>query len=778
MKKILYGVMAATMIFATSCENELEVGAAGEESVVSFTIATPDMGSRAYSDGTTATVLQYAVYEGETELTDLTKSVVKGNAETINGSKEVQLKLTTGNTYSVVFWAAAPNAPYTVDFGAKTMTVDYTNAVSNDEARDAFYAKETFTVTGAQTETITLKRPFAQLNIGTNDYAASTSAGYTPTHSAVTVKNLKNTLNFFDGTVTGDDEARVFASAAIPAGQEFPVAGYEYLAMNYLLVGADKTVVDVEFTYTDGSDAKTRTVGSVPVQRNYRTNIYGQLLTSDVDVNVEIEPDYQGSHVAEALFLAAAVGGEVNLTEDVVLTAPLEVQANMVINLNGNTISAAYHKNIGAVIKNKANLTIVGGTISSLGENGGSAIQNSGKLTVKDATLNGAPNANGSWPSYTVNNTGEMTMENTTITSYHGAVASYGADAIVTLNNCEIDMTGIPGFTSHGIYTYDNGKVVVNGGTYANKATDQNASGASVINGAVTVNSGDFSGRIENYYGTPVLKGGSYSVRPNNNFIAAGFKAVENGGKYYVVADEIDAVASTVAELTAALNGDSKEIYLSAGEYTMPAGNNFSSDNVLTCAPGTVFTGNSKLNINGATIIGATFSNPTGTAVDQTINGSFKGCRFEGSNAARWCYSGETVVFEDCEFSGSVYGVHFDGGANDVIFRNCTISGFNALAGEITMVTFEGCTFKGNGKSGYNGANLWGSAKMVNCEFTFDGSTANEWIDCIGAGNTYEFVNCTVNGVAFTPENYTTFGGKIFSRNHVTVKINGADCAM
>ena len=779
MKKILYGVMAATMIFATSCENELEVGAAGEESVVSFTIATPDMGSRAdYSDGTTATVLQYAVYEGETELTDLTKSVVKGNAETINGSKEVQLKLTTGNTYSVVFWAAAPNAPYTVDFGAKTMTVDYTNAVSNDEARDAFYAKETFTVTGAQTETITLKRPFAQLNIGTNDYAASTSAGYTPTHSAVTVKNLKNTLNFFDGTVTGDDEARVFASAAIPAGQEFPVAGYEYLAMNYLLVGADKTVVDVEFTYTDGSDAKTRTVGSVPVQRNYRTNIYGQLLTSDVDVNVEIEPDYQGSHVAEALFLAAAVGGEVNLTEDVVLTAPLEVQANMVINLNGNTISAAYHKNIGAVIKNKANLTIVGGTISSLGENGGSAIQNSGKLTVKDATLNGAPNANGSWPSYTVNNTGEMTMENTTITSYHGAVASYGADAIVTLNNCEIDMTGIPGFTSHGIYTYDNGKVVVNGGTYANKATDQNASGASVINGAVTVNSGDFSGRIENYYGTPVLKGGSYSVRPNNNFIAAGFKAVENGGKYYVVADEIDAVASTVAELTAALNGDSKEIYLSAGEYTMPAGNNFSSDNVLTCAPGTVFTGNSKLNINGATIIGATFSNPTGTAVDQTINGSFKGCKFEGSNAARWCYSGETVVFEDCEFSGSVYGVHFDGGANDVIFRNCTISGFNALAGEITMVTFEGCTFKGNGKSGYNGANLWGSAKMVNCEFTFDGSTANEWIDCIGAGNTYEFVNCTVNGVAFTPENYTTFGGKIFSRNHVTVKINGADCAM
>ena len=118
MKKILYGMMAATMIFATSCENELEVGVAGEESVVSFTIATPDMGSRAYSDGKTATVLQYAVYNaaGE-ELTDLT--VTDDDNVEIKGSTTVNLKLTTGNTYSVIFWAAAPNAPYTVDFANK-----------------------------------------------------------------------------------------------------------------------------------------------------------------------------------------------------------------------------------------------------------------------------------------------------------------------------------------------------------------------------------------------------------------------------------------------------------------------------------------------------------------------------------------------------------------------------------------------------------------------------------------------------------------------------------
>ena len=83
-----------------------------------------------------------------------------------------------------------------------------------------------------------------------------------------------------------------FAAAVFKRAEKFPVDGYEYLAMNYLLVAADKELVDVEFACTDGSKEKTRTVGSVPVQRNYRTNIYGQLLTSDVDINVEIIPAY------------------------------------------------------------------------------------------------------------------------------------------------------------------------------------------------------------------------------------------------------------------------------------------------------------------------------------------------------------------------------------------------------------------------------------------------------------------------------------------------------
>ena len=296
-KNFILGLLAIIMMFAASCEQQELTPNLGSEATVSFNVATPQIATKAYSDGTTATKLQYAVYDAEGNiLGDLTKT-----NETINGSATVKLPLVTGNTYSVIFWAAAPNAPYAVDLENKKMTVDYTKATCNDEARDAFYAYHTFTVTGAQTETIELKRPFAQLNIGTNDYIASENAGYVPTKSSVTVKQVYSTLDLVEGKVS-DDVAVTFDSAAIPDGETFPVTGYDYLAMNYLLVAKDKEVVDIEFTYTDGSNAKTRTVGSVPVQRNYRTNIYGALLTSEVDINVEIKPEYDGANNNEHLY--------------------------------------------------------------------------------------------------------------------------------------------------------------------------------------------------------------------------------------------------------------------------------------------------------------------------------------------------------------------------------------------------------------------------------------------------------------------------------------------
>ena len=157
MKKILFGMMTAAAVLATSCAKELQ--SAEGDANVTFAVGTPEIATRAYSDGTTATDLQYAVYDAKGNLLeDLT------GTQEINISTTVELKLTTGNTYTVAFWADSEDAPYTVDFEAKSVSVDYAGVKSNDENLDAFYAWYTFTVTGTQTETVDLKRPFAQLN--------------------------------------------------------------------------------------------------------------------------------------------------------------------------------------------------------------------------------------------------------------------------------------------------------------------------------------------------------------------------------------------------------------------------------------------------------------------------------------------------------------------------------------------------------------------------------------------------------------------------------------
>ena len=417
MKKILFGMMAAAVL-AASCTKELvEEPVLNDEAKVTFSVNTPEIATRAYSDGTTATVLQYAVYDADGKILP---ALTKTDA-TINGSATVELQLTTGNTYSVIFWAAAKNAPYAVNFAEKTMTVDYTTPVCNDEARDAFYAYKEFAVSGAQTETIELRRPFAQLNIGTADYAASTSAGYTPTQSAVTVKNIYNTLNLATGVVDNATEV-TFASAAIKKDETFPVTGHEYLAMNYLLVAKDKEVIDIEFKFTDGADAKTRTVGSVPVQRNYRTNIYGNLLTSEVDIKVEIEPEYEtpdhlvyvwdGSEISkpsvseeddniyeityasELAWLAAAVNGTLPATKSTVSAdsfAGKTFRLTQDVDLGGNEWTP-----IGKVYSNSKHFegtfdgnghTIKNMCITKGSEGAGLFKSVAGEVTIKDLTI-------------------------------------------------------------------------------------------------------------------------------------------------------------------------------------------------------------------------------------------------------------------------------------------------------------------------------------------------------------------------------------------------------
>ena len=535
MKKLLLVLAAALAMVA--CQTDLnEVNVKSGLVDVTFEVGAP--AARAYSDGYTATVLQYAVYEGTNELTDLT--VTDGE---IHGSTTVSFKLVTGNEYTVIFWAAAEGAPYSIDWATGTMTVDYTAATtkSNDEKRDAFYKRHTFTVTGAQTEVIELKRPFAQLNIGTSDYADAKSAGYEPTLSAVTVQNVYTTLDLWEGGVSNPVPV-TFDYDAIPTTETFPVPGYNYMSMNYLLVNSEKEVIDIEFGYKEeNTDAKTRIVGSVPVQRNYRTNIYGQLLTSDVDINVIIAPEYnEPAHTADALYLAAAVGGEVTLTEDVVLSSALNVQSNMTINLNGHNISidAAYDSvnyEASSAIVNNAVLTLTGnGEISATNNY---TVRNNGTMVIDGVTIK-----NG------VMNFGELTVESGNISnSRSGKHGIYGNAAKLTINGGTFHNDNAGNAT---IFAYG-GEVTINGGEFTIADGTATFGWTSCLLDAqgsakYTINGGVVMGEIRDYNKNTTVYGGVFGHSSVKNFLAAGKKTIQNGGLYYVVDNTVEGVTTEV----------------------------------------------------------------------------------------------------------------------------------------------------------------------------------------------------------------------------------------
>ena len=264
---------------------------------------------------------------------------------------------------------------------------------------------------------------------------------------------------------------------------------------------------------------------------------------------------------------------------------------------------------------------------------------------------------------------------------------------------------------------------------------------------------------------TAVAADTEFAVWVDEDSKAYADKVVVNGacvkveGTQGVIVEAGDDFKNTAVEANAT-------VYVAAGTYSFPS--SVGAGATILCEDGVVFEGLTKLNINGATVVGATFSNPGGMAVDQTIYGTFKNCTFEGKETLRWCYTSadKPVVFENCVIKTTLRGIHFDGMNGDVTFKNCEINGFNAYSGDAT-ITFEGCTF-GSDQSAYNGLNIYSNTVVKDCHFVFDSAKTN-FIDMEGTGKTLTITNCTatLDGVDAEVESFV--GGSKLAQNTVTV---------
>lgn len=298
-RTIAFIFAAAALLCFSSCQKDAHP-TDGEEIEATFTITVPEgIQTRSYSDGTKATQLYYAVYDGNKYL--------KGNDEALvmeNLKKTVTIKLVKNYTYNIVFWAQAADAPYALDMQNATMTVkDYAGPANNDK-RDAFYRCISYTYSSQPTD-VDLYRPFAQINFASSDYDDVVSLlGHTMT-STMVIKGLPDVLNLLDGTLGTSTKDTQFTASAVPAtpiapatvGEKISINGdsdtYGYVAMNYVLApNSENELKDVTGIFNYNGKSLEIEVANVPYRRNWKTNIYGAMFTENAELTVKIVKDF------------------------------------------------------------------------------------------------------------------------------------------------------------------------------------------------------------------------------------------------------------------------------------------------------------------------------------------------------------------------------------------------------------------------------------------------------------------------------------------------------
>ena len=381
MKTNFWGITiaAATLLLLTSCQREeLQGGSiSGEEVSVSISATMPiDGGAVVKSDtepgdGSLANrcIMQiYYLPDGESGSAD---PIPYGDRVTVavSGMKALfpDQRLVSGHDYRFVFWAdhvtdnssaeaLAQDLHYdTEEFPIVSFKKEEDGTLSyssNDDTRDAFFAAEVESISGPSSLSFDLKRPFGQLNIITTDWGAipddeDVVEHLRPSKVKLEFSSLSNSIDLVSGDVTGS----VNISSEVVEVSQVPLNGdSKQLSFDYIFAkDGEQTVLafTMDFLLDDGTDVTDPyTFTNIPVQRNYQTNVSGNLLTDRTGIEVEVVPDFNEPDMdkdAELQKLLAVFenGGTYTLKDDMEITEPLVLEGEskeVTIDLNGSSI--------------------------------------------------------------------------------------------------------------------------------------------------------------------------------------------------------------------------------------------------------------------------------------------------------------------------------------------------------------------------------------------------------------------------------------------------------
>ena len=309
MKRLFY-VVGALVLAAVSCQKASEV-LPGKGNVV-FTVEAPGAATKAIGDGENVDIVHYEIYKKEAKhknSIDGGQPLIKGYTKVIGKTANLTLNLLQDQDYVALFWAHVDaqggqiydtkdlrkvGVSYTVEGGKKS-------ALANDEDRAAFCQRHDFsTHKKVNAEKVYLKRPFAQINLGTTKESLHIDYKISLEKSHMYIDGVANVFNVAKMEATKDVTYADYAFNDVP--KQFLTVGetdYAYAGMNYILVPANQSTVKLTYDIMTDVGTVNRTVLDVPVQMNYRTNLLGNLLTQETKIEIVVDNTFAGDEYVE-----------------------------------------------------------------------------------------------------------------------------------------------------------------------------------------------------------------------------------------------------------------------------------------------------------------------------------------------------------------------------------------------------------------------------------------------------------------------------------------------
>ena len=397
MKKLIYFfTVTAALAFAAGCAREADFDPVeGELVETTFTVALDDATATKAAIGNEADYIDKLVVRAfkksdGTSLNALDENFTIEPVATNNQNQKqfaVKAKLVRNFDYTIGFFAYHDGAPYAIDDAGDITLTPVAATLANDETLDAFYAavdvKLDPDTPASMSRSVTLTRPLAQVNILSDpaDWAAATTSGITADalQSSVSIAGAPNKLSLLDGSVSGG-VTLAYALNEIPGGTLNVAApnatevNAKYVAMAYVFADATGQNLNVTFSVpaisSVGFDGFTRTVNNMPVKRNFRTNLHGDLFTVSGDFTVTVDPSWGGNDNNQ----------DINIPQPTVdpLALPANYQGNAVVPTvtTGNNVASQVGSNdlyFGLSTNSDGEITYTSthpevGTINSTGE--------------------------------------------------------------------------------------------------------------------------------------------------------------------------------------------------------------------------------------------------------------------------------------------------------------------------------------------------------------------------------------------------------------------------